>query len=163
MKERLPGRLRGFSDMTVEEVAHLTGLSLEEAARAKIREYDEPFLLDDPPLNLDTVKRTAESTGLSITRGRFFHLTGDNDKGRAVGVVKDFYSQAGGIAPRTIGLGDSPNDLPLLENVDFPILVQKPGGQYEPSVRLDNLILAPGEGPIGWCVAVRELVGRLAG
>jgi len=163
MKERMPGRLRGFSDMTVEEVARLTGLSLEEAARAKIREYDEPFLLDDPAANLDIVKRTAESAGLSITRGRFFHLTGDNNKGRAVRVVKDFFARAGGIAPRTIGLGDSPNDLPLLENVDFPILVQKPGGHYEPSIRLDDLIFAPGEGPIGWCAAVCELVERLAG
>jgi len=163
MKERLPGRLRGFSDMTVEEVARLAGLSLEEAARAKIREYDEPFVLNDPGGKRDVVREMAESAGLSITQGRFFHLTGDNDKGRAVRVVKDFYARAGGIDLRTIGLGDSPNDLPLLENVDFPILVQKPGGHYEPSIRLDNLIFAPGEGPIGWCVAVRELVGRLAG
>jgi len=163
MKERLPGRLRGFSDMTVEEVARLTGLSLEEAARAKIREYDEPFVLDDPGGKRDVVREMAESAGLSITQGRFFHLTGDNDKGRAVRVVKDFYARAGGIDLRTIGLGDSPNDFPLLENVDFPILVQKPGGHYEPSIRLDNLIFAPGEGPIGWCVAVRELVGRFAG
>jgi mannosyl-3-phosphoglycerate phosphatase len=163
MKERLPGQLRGFSDLSAEEVTRLTGLSLEEAARAKIREYDEPFLLDDPAANLDIVKRAAESAGLSITRGRFFHLTGDNDKGRAVRLVRDFYARAGGVDLRTIGLGDSPNDFPLLQYVDFPILVQKPGGQYEPSIRLDNLIFAPGEGPVGWCVAVCELVGRPAG
>lgn len=163
MKDRLTGRVRGFSDLTVEEVARLTRLSLEEAARAKKREYDEPFLLDDPAANLDMIRTMAESAGLSITRGRFFHLTGDNDKGRAVRVVKDIYARADGIVPRTIGLGDSLNDLPLLENVDFPVLVQKPGGRYEPSIRLDNLILAPGEGPIGWSVAVRELVERLIG
>jgi mannosyl-3-phosphoglycerate phosphatase len=163
MKDRLPGRLRGFSDLTVEEVARLTGLSQAEAVRAKKREYDEPFLLDDPVTNLDIVRTMGESAGLSITRGRYFHLTGDNDKGRAVRLVKDIYARADGIAPRTIGLGDSPNDLPLLENVDFPVLVQKPGGRYEPSIRLDNLIFAPGEGPVGWSVAVRELVERLSG
>jgi len=163
MKERLPARLRGFSDLSVEEVARLTGLSLEEAARAKQREYDEPFVVDDPATDLDIVRETAESAGLSITRGRFFHLTGDNDKGRAVRLVKDIYARADGIAPRTIGLGDSPNDRPLLENVDFPVLVQKPGGRYEPSIRLDNLVLAPGEGPIGWSVAVCDLVERLTG
>ena len=163
MKERLPGRLRGFSDMTVEEVARLTGLSFDEAAQAKKREYDEPFLLDEPGANLQIAKKMAESAGLSLTQGRFFHLTGENDKGRAVRMVKDIYSRAHGIIPRTIGLGDSPNDLPLLENVDFPVLVQKPGGRYEPSIRLDNLILAPGEGPVGWCASVSELVGRLAG
>ena len=163
IKERLPGRLRGFSDLTIEDVARLTGLSLEEAARAKKREYDEPFVLDDPATNLDVVKEIVESAGLSITRGRFFHLTGDNDKGRAVRLVKDLYTRTDGIAPRSIGLGDSPNDLPLLENVDFPVLVQKPGGQYEPSIRLNNLVFPPGEGPIGWSVAVRELVKRLTG
>ena len=163
MKERLPGRMRGFSDMTVEEVARLTGLSLNEAVRAKKRAYDEPFLLEDPASGLDIVRTMAESAGLSITQGRFFHLTGNNDKGRAVRLVKDIYARADGISPRTIGLGDSPNDLPLLENVDFPVLVQKPGGRYEPSIRLDNLILAPGEGPVGWSVAVRDLVERLTG
>jgi mannosyl-3-phosphoglycerate phosphatase len=163
MKEHLPGRLRGFSDLTAEDVARLTGLSLEEAARAKKREYDEPFVLDDPATNLDIVREIAESAGLSITRGRFFHLTGDNDKGRAVRLVKDIYARTDGIAPRSIGLGDSPNDLPLLENVDFPVLVQKPGGRYEPSIRLNNLFFAPGEGPIGWSAAVRELVERLTG
>jgi mannosyl-3-phosphoglycerate phosphatase len=163
MKDRLPGRLRGFSDLSAEDVARLTGLSLDEAARAKKREYDEPFILDDPATSLDTVREMAESVGLSITRGRFFHLTGDNDKGRAVRLIKDIYARTDGIAPRSIGLGDSPNDLPLLENVDLPVLVQKPGGRYEPSIRLNNLVLAPGEGPIGWSAAVRELVERLTG
>jgi mannosyl-3-phosphoglycerate phosphatase len=163
LKRRLPGRLQGFSDMDVEEVARLTGLSREDAARAKEREYDEPFLLTDPATDLETVKEIASSAGLSVTRGRFFHLTGPNDKGRAVRVVKGVYAQANGIAPRTIGLGDSPNDLPFLENVDFPILVQQPGGGYEPTIRLNNLTLAPGEGPVGWNEAVCELVERLSG
>jgi mannosyl-3-phosphoglycerate phosphatase len=163
MKERLPGRLRGFSDLTVAEVAGLTGLSLEEAARAKKREYDEPFVLEGPEADLDTVRRMAQSARLTITRGRFFHLTGQNDKGRAVRLVKEVYARAVGTIPLTIGLGDNPNDLPLLENVDFPVLVQKPGGRYESSIRLDKLILAPGEGPTGWSAAVRKLVGRLTG
>jgi mannosyl-3-phosphoglycerate phosphatase len=163
MKKRLPVGLRGFSDMTVDEVARLTGLSQDEAVRAKKREYDEPFLLDDPAANLDIVRELAESAGLSITRGRFFHLTGDNDKGKAVRAIKDIYARKDGVVPRTIGLGDSPNDLSLLENVDFPVLVQRPGGRYEPSIRLDGLILAPGEGPIGWSMAVRDLVDRLTG
>jgi len=163
LKRRLPGRLRGFSDMDVDEVARLTGLSREDAARAKERDYDEPFLLTGPAADLEAVKEIAASAGLSITQGRFYHLTGSNDKGRAVRVVKDVYSRANGIVPRTIGLGDRPNDLPLLENVDFPVLVQQPGGGYEPTIRLDNLIFAPGEGPVGWSEAVCELVERLSG
>jgi mannosyl-3-phosphoglycerate phosphatase len=149
--------------MDVEEVARLSGLSREDAARAKEREYDEPFVLADPAADLEAIRGIAASAGLTIARARFFHLTGPNDKGKAVRLVKDVYTQADGVAPRTIGLGDSPNDLPLLENVDFPVLVQKPGGGYEPAVRLPNLIFASAEGPVGWNEAVCELVERLAG
>src|SRR6185436_21168006 len=48
IRERVP--VRGFHDMTTEEVARETGLSVEMAALAKEREFDEPFRLegDDP-------------------------------------------------------------------------------------------------------------------
>jgi mannosyl-3-phosphoglycerate phosphatase len=59
---------------------------------------------------------------------------------------------------RTIGLGDSLNDLPLLESVDVPVLVQKPDGAYDPDITLPGLVRAPGAGPAGWNAAVRELI-----
>jgi len=162
LQERLPGQVRGFGDLAVEEVAELTGLSRREAALAKKREYDEPFLLADPA-SLGIIRETAGATGLKITQGgRFFHLTGDNDKGKAIRLLRTIYTKGEDRSLKTIGLGDSPNDLPLLENVDFPVLVQKPGGGYDPSIRLSHLIRAPGEGPDGWRAAVLDLLGRLA-
>jgi mannosyl-3-phosphoglycerate phosphatase len=156
-----PGQLRGFGDLTVDEVAALTGLSRPEAELAKKREYDEPFLMDEAA-SIGTIREMAEKAGLKITQGgRFFHLMGDNDKGKAVRLLRTIYENEGCRSLRTIGLGDSPNDLPLLKNVDFPVLVQKPGGRYDPSVRASGLIRAPGEGPSGWRETVLELVGRL--
>ena len=38
--------LTGFGDMSVEEVAALTGLPLDQAAMAKEREFDEPFVME---------------------------------------------------------------------------------------------------------------------
>jgi mannosyl-3-phosphoglycerate phosphatase len=64
---------------------------------------------------------------------------------------------------RSIGIGDSQNDLPILEAVDFPVLVQKPGGEYDSAVHVPHLFLAPGVGPAGWRAAVVELVSRLGG
>jgi mannosyl-3-phosphoglycerate phosphatase len=161
IKDRLPGKARGFADLSVEEIAKLTGLSHTEAALAKKREYDEPFLVEDPSL-LPAIEREAAASGLKITRGgRFFHLTGDNDKGKAVRCLQAFYARTAGGILRSVGLGDSLNDLPLLEAVDFPVLVQKPNGQYDASVRLPNLIFAPGVGPAGWRAAVVDLVSRL--
>lgn len=161
IKKRLPGKLRGFFDLSLEEVAALSNFSLQDAELAKEREYDEPFLLDDLSV-LKTVQQMASSAGLRITQGsRCFHLTGNNDKGIAVEVLKSIYTKACGGFVQSIGLGDSLNDLPLLEAVDFPVLVQKPGGGYDPSIRLHNLIYAPGEGPEGWRSAVLDLMERL--
>jgi len=42
--------LRGFGDMTTEEIAEYTGLPLEDAALAQRRDFDEPFYwLSAPP------------------------------------------------------------------------------------------------------------------
>jgi mannosyl-3-phosphoglycerate phosphatase len=162
IKEHLPGKVMGFGDFTVEDVASLTGLSPREAALAKKREYDEPFLLEDLSA-LEKVREMVQPAGLKITEGgRFFHLTGDNDKGKASRLLQSVYAGAEGFAGRSIGLGDSLNDLALLEAVDFPVIIQKPGGQYDPSVRVCNLIYAPGVGPIGWRKAVLDIVERLA-
>ncbi|HEY5648486.1 MAG TPA: HAD hydrolase family protein, partial [Nitrospiria bacterium] len=95
-----------------------------------------------------------------ITRGgRLFHLTGENDKGKAVqvltGVFQKFHENV-----VTIGIGDSLNDLPMLEAVDHPVLVQKPGGGYQEGIRLPGLERARGVGPEGWSQAVLKLIGR---
>jgi mannosyl-3-phosphoglycerate phosphatase len=163
IQERFPGKLRGFCDLTVEDVAGLTGLSIPESDLAKKREYDEPFLLTDLSV-LDATREMVGQSGLKVVQGgRFFHLTGDNDKGRAAGFLQSITARFSGRPVRSIGLGDSSNDLPLLKAVDVPVLVQKPGDGYDPSISLQNLYFAQGEGPAGWCAAVMELVPRLAG
>ena len=58
----------------------------------------------------------------------------------------------------TIGIGDSLNDLPMLQVVDRPVLVQKPGGAYDPDIEIPGLIRPPGIGPVGWNNAVLDLL-----
>ena len=62
----------------------------------------------------------------------------------------------------TVALGDSPNDLPMLEKVDIPVIVQKTDGTYDPGINLPNLVKAGGIGPEGWNKAVLELLSDLA-
>ncbi len=155
-------RLKGFGDMTVEEVAESTGLSPADAQLAKRREYDEPFLVAGNGLTLRQLQGTAEAKGLRCTKGgRFFHLMGHNDKGRATLRLIELYRRLArdrGHAIVTIGIGDSLNDLPMLQVVDRPVLVQKPGGGYDPDIELPGLIRAPGIGPAGWNHAVLDLL-----
>jgi mannosyl-3-phosphoglycerate phosphatase len=154
--------LRGFGDMTPEEIAQRTGLSQPEAFLAKQRDYDEPFLVEAPPELIEAVQREAMTRGLSCTRGgRFYHLTGKNNKGQACRLLADCYRRHlchDGRPLMTVGIGDSLNDLSMLVAVDRPVLVQKPDGSYDPEVRPANLTLAPGIGPTGWNRAVLDLL-----
>jgi mannosyl-3-phosphoglycerate phosphatase len=164
IEEAVGTPLRGFGDLSVDEVMANTGLSREDALRAMLREFDEPFLVNGPPKLIEEVCRQIVTRGLSWTRGgRFFHLTGNNDKGRAAEILLRCYKRQGRLANlpddiETIGIGDSLNDLPLLLTVDYPVLVQKPDGSYDPDINLPNLIRAPGIGPTGWNRAVMELL-----
>ena len=156
----LPGKIKGFGDLAPQEIADLCGFSLSHATLAKQREYDEPFILKDEACE-EAIREIAGRSNLQINRGgRFYHLIGRNDKGQALLLLKDIYRQESADM-KIIALGDSLNDLPMLEVADYPVLVQKPGGDYDPSVTLDNLILAPGSGPAGWNKTVLDLLNKL--
>lgn len=155
MRESLHIPVRGFGDMTAEEIAALTGLSREEAALARKREFGEPFIFEQ-----GTDSRffnAAEERGLCWTQGRFHYLMGNHDKGKAVRQLKEWYRREHGKLI-TIGIGDGFNDLPLLKEVDHPVLVQKEDGNYDERVAFPGLIKADGIGPVGWCRAVVELL-----
>ena len=167
IEEAVGTPLRGFGDLSVDEVMATTGLLREDALRAMLREFDEPFLVNGPPKLIEEICRQITTRGLHWTRGgRFFHVTGNNDKGRAAEILLRCYKRQGRLLNlpddvESIGIGDSLNDLPFLLTVDRPVLVQKPDGSYDPDINLPNLIRAPGIGPAGWNYAVRELLGQV--
>jgi mannosyl-3-phosphoglycerate phosphatase len=153
--------LIGFGDLSAEEIARLTGLPPEQAAMAKHREFTEPFLMEDEA-KVDELAAVAASKGFKITAGgRFLHLIGiGQDKGRAVRLCARVFQEntAGGIV--TVGLGDSANDLPMLESVDIPVLIPHDDGSYE-ALELPKLIKAGLPGSRGWNEAVLDVLDRL--
>lgn len=151
IRERVRGSVRGFHDMTAEEIAQETGLSVEMAKLAKGREFDEPFQVE-PDESAADLEALAARRGLRLSRGgRFWHLHGDTDKGRAVRLVASLYEKRWGRI-RTLGAGDSAMDLPLLEAVDVPLIVAKPGGTYDPALveRLRTPVRSEVPGSEGW-------------
>jgi len=157
--------VRGFSQMSAREVAERAGLELVVAQRAQQREFDEPFvMLKGDAQGWPRLSREIQKLGLHATRGsRFFHILGENDKGAAVQRLSAWFRRAapGGIL-RTVGLGDSPNDIPLLRAVDAPIVVARPGGRYDRETisAVPRALRAGGIGPDGWNHAVLQLLRR---
>jgi len=158
MRERLGIAVRGFGDMSAEEVAALTGLTIEDARLAKQRDYEEPFVFPDKPE--DRFLREIEGEKLRWTQGRFFHLMGDHHKGRAVNIVRRLYERRDGPV-MTVGIGDSLNDLPFLLAVDRPVLVKKESGRHDGRINIPDLVRTDGIGPAGWNEAVMRLLSEM--
>ncbi|MDA8082520.1 MAG: HAD-IIB family hydrolase [Nitrospiraceae bacterium] len=152
-------RVRGFGDMTGREISEVSGMTIEEAVMAKERHFDEPFFFEGTEEEKACLFDTIRGLGLYCTQGRFLHLLGDNNKGKAVAVLSDLYRKQYGTIT-TMALGDSPNDIPMLRRVDFPVIVRKPDGSYHPHFSDAGTIKAPGPGPEGWNSAVLELLGK---
>ncbi|HDS59583.1 MAG TPA: HAD-IIB family hydrolase [Thermoplasmatales archaeon] len=143
--------VRSFLQMSPEEVAADARLPPQQARRAVQRDFDIPFKILDKEQE-STVLREIERQGLRHVRGgRYHHLTGDSDKGRAVAILIELYRcHYGGVV--TIAVGDSENDLPMLERVDRGYLVQRPDGTYASP----DFQHAAGGGPWGWAWVVRR-------
>ena len=71
-RRELGDRLGGFDDWTVEEVAAVTGLDAESAARAKDRLATEPFLWRDAEDKWPAFAAAVEQQGLSLVSGGRF-------------------------------------------------------------------------------------------
>ncbi len=146
--------VRGFHQMKAEEVAGTTGLTVKEARMAQQRETGEPFMFKNAtPAKIQAFRRRARERGYSVQKGgRFWHFSGDHDKALALSALIGFYRVAWGKPIRTIALGDSGNDLLMLQLVDQPILMPKPDGSFakEVTTRMPDVVRARQSGPEGW-------------
>jgi mannosyl-3-phosphoglycerate phosphatase len=123
IKEKTAAKIVGFGDMTLEEIAYDTGLSLHLAKLAQKREHDEPFRISQG--NKSHVLKAIKHMGLQCTEGsRYLHLTGNTDKGKAINILKHLYCQMFGKI-ETFGVGDGLNDLPMLKVVDKPFFIER--------------------------------------
>lgn len=153
--------LRGFGDLSETEIQSLTGLPLEEVKLAKTREFTEPFVT---PHHLPTekIEQTVAKYNFRVLVGdRFSHLIGNNaGKGRAVRWLMEIYQSAAAAEKVvTVGLGNSPNDLEMLETVDIPIVIASSKGVH-PGLAKKGWQIAPSPGSQGWAEAVAGICER---
>jgi mannosyl-3-phosphoglycerate phosphatase len=151
-------RVNGFSGMSAEEVSRRYSLPLEQARLAKIREYDEPFEILDPPG--EALLAAIEAQGACWTRGgRLHHITGVNNKAHCVSLLVSYYRRV--FDPViTIGLGDGMNDADFLKCVDVPIIVRSADSKkLQKAVPRAPITTLPG--PAGWNRAILDLLGDL--
>ncbi len=151
-------KFKGFNDMSTKEISEITGLSLEEASLAQQRDYSEPILFLDSERKLEEFSKLLKEKGLNIKLGgRFYNISGNNNKGKAVNILKELYKSS---YPEKdlifIALGDSPNDLEMLENVDKPVVIKRKDGSHR--IKIEGAYYTNFIGPKGWQEAILTLI-----
>jgi len=140
-----PGLIQ-LSKCTPEEASKLTGLTASEAANAIAREFSEPLMKENGEMFDQSFICEINETGLTTLQGgRFLHVLGDCDKGKAIEILACGYS-----APvKTIVLGDSANDAAMLMQADIPIVVKSPGNNSLLQ-QLSSPYITTSTAPEGW-------------
>ncbi|MDX1453054.1 MAG: HAD-IIB family hydrolase, partial [Oleiphilaceae bacterium] len=158
--EQLPGAFTCFSWLENTGVAEATGLSLEQAALANQRDYSEPLLWQGSEFDKQRFERLADAQGYNVIEGgRFVHVTSGYDKGHALRWLCRLYA---GIQPRpvvSVALGDSGNDVEMLEAADYAVVIRSPVKDFPMTTQGEHIQYSSQCGPAGW----QECLGPLLG
>lgn len=153
-------KFKGVSDLSIDEISRLTDMSREAVSRMIQREYGETIIEIDKD-DLHYFVTNVEGLGLKVIfGGRFFDITGGNDKGKAVKLLIDLYRHKYKDDVVFFGIGDSKNDESMLKIVDYPMLVQRLDKTWQ-RLNVDGLNRLDGIGPEGWILAYNEILNIL--
>lgn len=136
-----------YFDLCAEEVSMYTGLDLKASRRAMEREFSETILRGD--INQSFLDFLEKKNLRNIPGSKFQTIISNKaDKGKAVDVLLSLYQNEWGEV-KSYGVGDSVNDFEMLQTVDDPYLVQRPGNLWAElnDVAIKNI---QGIGPEGW-------------
>ncbi|RPJ67682.1 HAD-IIB family hydrolase [Alteromonas sediminis] len=154
LKKDFPNSFIGFNDMSVSEICEATGLPPADAELAAQRQYGEPVMFTGDSEQKSRFIQAAQHRGATVLEGgRFLHLCGDVNKGIALKWLTDTYTQQFALAqaPTTIALGDSGNDIAMLEQADIGIRILSPTRQPPVVNKTSGLLLTSSRyGPEGW-------------
>lgn len=147
--------VRPLVEIPEDELFRLTGLSPREQRDARSREYSVPFLapaLAETPL----LERLRAAGGLSVVRGgRFWHLMGCHTKSGFFDLIRNRCGAWG----TSLGLGDAPNDIPILQAVDVPVVISgRTGPEPELVSRFPDAYRPAAFAGAGWVEAIETLV-----
>jgi len=108
-------KIKLFSEMSLQKIIDHTGLPIDQARMAKVKNYTEAFIVERG--SVEKIKDMIEKKGYNYTRAKRFHyIMKGNDKGKAVKILIDKFKSKCDIV--SVGLGDNENDKPMLKVVD---------------------------------------------
>ena len=148
----------GFHNTSRNEIMQRTQLSPEAVDLAIQREYSVPVFYNDK--SKEILAKEVKNSNLQILfGGRFMHILGNTDKGKALNFVKLRFAEKFNLKEfKTIAIGDTLNDEAMLKEADIKILVKRYNDEHDQRVQIDNLKYSPYIGPKGWNYSLLKIL-----
>lgn len=153
---------QGFSALSESALCNITGLNVEEAQRAKNRQYSEPLHWLGDELSKKAFIEHLINLGANVVHGgRFIHVGDYCDKGQAlIWLAERYREQYPNNDISTVALGDGENDVAMLEASDIAIQIRSPVHDFPVLYRQHNTIKTQLFGPEGWADAIQTLLAN---
>lgn len=152
-----------FSEVSEQTLSELTGMNIRHAALAKQHEASESLIWRDSDEQMNAFATALHAQGLQFVAGaRFWHVLDRRaGKAQAVSWLLEHFRQRDGVQYLSLGLGDGPNDAPLLDTTDYAVVIK--------GLNRDGVILRDdnplrvfhtlADGPEGWCEGLDHWLG----
>lgn len=161
LKQSFPSHFRCYSESSAEDIVDMTGLSLEEAKLSLQREYTEPLLWQGDNNSKQAFITLAMELELQCLQGgRFLHLMGNTDKGKATKILAQQYQEHPQSKVKTIALGDSHNDIAMLQAADIAVVIRSPHFS-PPEFEHPHKLVSHLYGPAGWDECITQLLPHI--
>lgn len=126
LRTRSSFKFTTFDDVDESTIAEWTGLTHAQASLTRLHEASVTLIWRDSDERMADFTRQLNDLGLQFVQGaRFWHvLDASAGKDQAANGLIDLYQRQWKRRPVTVGLGDGPNDAPLLEAMDYAVIVK---------------------------------------
>jgi mannosyl-3-phosphoglycerate phosphatase family protein len=151
-----------YSQSSIIDIARMTGLAKNEAKQSSNRYYTEPVIWQGEASQKLAFIKAVEQSGLhTLQGGRFLHVMGKTDKGQAIKKLALRYKKHYSTPVTTIALGDSPNDIAMLQAADIAIVIRSPH-YAPPEFEHPHKIISHAYGPAGWNECIQKIIFNAA-
>lgn len=154
LREKEQFKFTTFDDVDDQVISEWTGLNRAQSALTRLHEASVSLIWRDSDERMAQFVAHLNDLGLQFVHGaRFWHvLDASAGKDQAANWLIEAYRRQWRTRPLTLGLGDGPNDAPLLDVMDYAVVVK---GLNREGVHLRNddpqrVYRSQNEGPDGW-------------
>ncbi|WP_313108141.1 mannosyl-3-phosphoglycerate phosphatase-related protein [Atlantibacter sp.] len=154
-----------YDDVDDAMIGEITGLPAKMIALAKLQEASQTLIWRDSDERLSSFNDELNSLGLCMLEGgHFWHVLDQRGgKGSALTWLIDQYRHREGKRPVTIAIGDSPNDVSMLDVANYAVIVH--GYSKQPVVVKNDdperVYRTKAHGPEGWTEGLEHFLSPL--